>query len=632
MFNLGNNYDVIVVGGGHAGVEAAHAASFLGLKTLLLCLNFNMVSNLACNPTIGGSAKGIVVREIDALGGIMGKMADLPGSILQMKVLNTSKGPGVRCFRAQEDKIGYPKNVQNYLKDIKNLDISEHEVTDLDIKDNKIFGVILDTNEYISAKAVILATGTHMESITLRGHKKKIEGPDGEKSTHGLSGCLSKNGLKLLRLKTGTPPRIKPSSIDFTNLQEELGDDGQNAFSYDTTEFLQQKDMIKCHLTYTTEKTHQIIREHLKDSAMYGGIVKGVGPRYCPSIEDKIVRFANKPRHQLFLEPESIHFDSIYVQGFSTSMPEEVQIEMVHSLPGLENAEFLKYAYAIEYDAVEPSQLNHTLKVKTIDGLYICGQIAGTSGYEEAAALGLIAGINASLAILNKKPLILNRDEAYIGIMIDDLVTKGTNEPYRLLSSRSEYRLLTRNDNADVRLISKGHDIGLVNDERYNRIKKENDAVLSCISLLEEHQIGTQSNIRDYIKSLGFPEPSGNENLKQTMKRQNVSYDALKKCVDYLPELSKDQTFKLETTIKYEGYIKQELKECEKRKQFENLELDENIDYLHIDGLSLEAREKLNLFKPKNLGEASRITNVHPADIDCLSFYVRHKYKKEKRD
>ena len=629
MFNLNDSYDIIVVGGGHAGVEAACASATMGLKTLLLCLNFKMVSNLACNPTIGGSAKGIVVREIDALGGIMGKIADMPGSILQMKVLNTSKGPGVRCFRAQEDKIGYPLNVQNYIKQVNNLDIFESEAKKIIVENKIVKGIILENNDFIQCKSLILATGTHMESITLRGHNKKDEGPDGEKSTHGLSESLEKLGLKLLRLKTGTPPRIKPSSIDFSNLIEEIGDDGDNAFSYDTEVFIKKSDMIKCHLTYTTPKTHEIIREHLKDSAMYGGIVKGVGPRYCPSIEDKIVRFSNKPRHQLFLEPESKYFDSIYLQGFSTSMPEDVQIEMVHSLPGLENAEFLKYAYAIEYDAVEPSQLDHTLKVKGIEGLYICGQIAGTSGYEEAAALGLMAGINASLKLLHKVPLILNRDEAYIGIMIDDLVTKGTSEPYRLLSSRSEYRLLTRNDNADIRLLEKGYKVGLVSKERYDKINSKNVKINHCISILENHQIGSSNEVKKYIMSLGFPEPSGNENLKQTMKRQNVSYEELSKLVDFLPSLSKEECFKLETIIKYEGYIKQELKECEKRKQYENLELDPNIDYMHMEGLSLEAREKLTLFKPKTLGEASRITNVHPADIDCLSFHVRFKqYKK----
>lgn len=631
MFNIiSKEYDVIVVGGGHAGTEAAHISATMGMKTLMLCFNFKMVSNMACNPTIGGSAKGIVVREIDALGGIMGRIADMKGSLLQMKVLNTSKGPGVRCYRAQEDKAGYPRNVQNYLLTVNNLDIAEKEVKSIIVEDKITKGVVLEDGSFVACKALILATGTHMESRTLRGHVAKDEGPDGEKPSHGLSKSISELGLKMLRLKTGTPPRIVPSSIDFSQLQEEEGQDGPYAFSFDTTEYMKKDDMIKCHLTYTNERTHDIIRAHLKDSAMYGGVVKGVGPRYCPSIEDKVVRFSEKPRHQLFLEPESKEFDSIYLQGFSTSMPEDVQVELVHSLKGLENAQFLKYAYAIEYDAVEPSQLDHTLKVKGIEGLYVCGQIAGTSGYEEAAALGLMAGINASLFLQKKESLILGRDEAYIGIMIDDIVTKGTNEPYRLLSSRSEYRLITRNDNADSRLTKKAYDSGTISKERYDRISKKNEAIVQCISVLEKEKVGLHQEVKDYMVSLGFSEPNGSENLKNLMKRQNVSYRKLQAIHPSLPLLDEEQAYKLETEIKYEGYIKQEMKECERRKDYECLELPDDIDYKHMEGLSLEAREKLSLLRPKTLGEASRITNVHPADIDCLSFHVRHKrFKKE---
>ena len=628
MFNKHlDEYDVIVVGGGHAGVEASHACATLGLKTLMVCFNFKMVANMPCNPNIGGSAKGIVVREIDALGGIMGKMADLEGSLLQMKVLNTSKGPGVRCFRAQEDKVGYPHNVQNYLLTVNNLDILESEVKELVTEDRVVKGVKIETGEFIKSKAVILATGTHLEARILRGHVIKDEGPDGEKPSHGLSKSISDLGIKMLRLKTGTPPRIDPKSIDYSNLIVEEGADGNNAFSYDTTKFMKKEDMIVCYLTYTNERTHQIIRDHLSESAMYGGVVEGIGPRYCPSIEDKIVRFADKKRHQLFLEPESKHFDSIYLQGFSTSMPIEVQEEMVHSLAGLEHAKFLKYAYAIEYDAIEPSQLLHTLELKSVPGLYVAGQIAGTSGYEEAAALGLIAGINASLKIKGRNPFILNRDEAYIAIMIDDIVTKGTNEPYRLLSARSEYRLITRNDNADVRLLKKGYDIGLNSKERFDRLNSKNVKVQEVIDLLEQHQVASNEKVRAYITSLGFPEPNGNETLKQTMRRQHVKYSLLRECVDFLPILDDEEQFKLETEIKYEGYIVAERKEVERRKAYEDLPLPNDFDYSKVVGISLEAREKLNLLKPKTLGEASRITNVHPADIDCLSFYVRYKDK-----
>ena len=628
MFNKHlDEYDVIVVGGGHAGVEASHACATLGLKTLMICFNFKMVANMPCNPNIGGSAKGIVVREIDALGGIMGKMADLEGSLLQMKVLNTSKGPGVRCFRAQEDKVGYPQNVQKYLLTVNNLDILESEVKELVTEDRVVKGVKIETGEFIKSKAVILATGTHLEARILRGHVIKDEGPDGEKPSHGLSKSISDLGIKMLRLKTGTPPRIDPKSIDYSNLIVEEGADGNNAFSYDTTKFMKKEDMIVCYLTYTNERTHQIIRDHLSESAMYGGVVEGIGPRYCPSIEDKIVRFADKKRHQLFLEPESKHFDSIYLQGFSTSMPVEVQEEMVHSLAGLEHAKFLKYAYAIEYDAIEPSQLLHTLELKSVPGLYVAGQIAGTSGYEEAAALGLIAGINASLKIKGRDPFILNRDEAYIAIMIDDIVTKGTNEPYRLLSARSEYRLITRNDNADVRLLKKGYDIGLNSKERFDRLNSKNVKVQEVINLLEQHQVASNEKVRAYITSLGFPEPNGNETLKQTMRRQHVKYSLLRECVDFLPVLDDEEQFKLETEIKYEGYIVAERKEVERRKAYEDLPLPNDFDYSKVVGISLEAREKLNLMKPKTLGEASRITNVHPADIDCLSFYVRYKDK-----
>lgn len=617
-------YDVIVVGGGHAGVEACAATSTMGLKTLLLCLNFAMVANMPCNPSIGGSAKGIVVREIDALGGVMGKLADKRGSLLQMKVLNTSKGPGVRCLRAQEDKIGYPANVQAYLKDLPRLSILEAECVDVLLDGKDCVGVLLKSGEKVFSKAVILATGTHMESVILRGHVVKEEGPDGEKRSHGLSPALARKGVRLLRLKTGTPPRLDPSSIDFSGMEVEYGTPGHHAFSYDTEDFLDVKDMVTCHLCYTNEQTHEIIRAHLQDSAMYGGVVKGVGPRYCPSIEDKIVRFADKKRHQLFLEPESVHFDSIYLQGFSTSMPENVQEEMVHSLKGLEKAKFLKYAYAIEYDAIDPLQLDHTLMMKDMPGLYVCGQIACTSGYEEAAALGLMAGINAALRIQGKEPLVLKREEAYIGIMIDDLVVKGTKEPYRLLSARSEFRLLTRSDNADERLLEKGHAIGLVPEERYRRLLGRIDKIHEAERILSESHVGKNEGLQAYLSTLGYLPANGSECLKDILKRQKVTYLEMRKNLPFLPELDEEESFKLETDVKYEGYIKAQIKASMQRKEMEGLLLPEGLDYLHMDGLSLEAREKLDSLRPKTLGEASRIPNVHPSDIDVLSFHVRH--------
>lgn len=619
------SYDAIVVGGGHAGSEAAYSLAKRGLKTLRLCRNFKMVSNRPCNPHIGGSAKGIVVREIDALGGIMAKIADRKGSLLQIKELNTSKGPGVRCLRAQEDKKGYPRNRQNFLLTVENLDIAEQEVKKIVVEDKKAKGVVLEDGMFVSCKAIVLATGTHREAHILRGHVITDIGPDGEKSSHGLSKSISDLGLHRLRLKTGTPPRLDPDSIDFKDLEPEYGQGGDLAFSYETTNFRKVEDRVPCYLTYTNEKTHQIIRDHLSESARYGGVVKGVGPRYCPSIEDKVVRFKDKTRHQLFLEPESLERKSTYVDGLSTSRPEYVQERIVHSIRGLEHARFLKYAYAIEYDAIEPSQLDHTLRIKGFDGLYVCGQIAGTSGYEEAAALGLRAGINAGLWLKGKEPLILKRDEAYIGIRIDDIVTKGTKEPYRLLSSRSEFRLITRSDNADTRLRKYGYDVGLISKDRYEKFSESENKIALAVSTLENTKIQTNEKIFSYLSSLGFPKPNGAENLKQTLRRQNVTYQGLRDCFPSLPLLNKREELKTETRVKYEGYILRELKEAKRRSEYEELPLPDDLDYLHRDGLSLEAREKLNLLRPKTLGQARQITNVHPSDIDVLSFHVRYR-------
>lgn len=584
-----------------------------------------MVSNRPCNPHIGGSAKGIVVREIDALGGIMAKIADRKGSLLQIKELNTSKGPGVRCLRAQEDKKGYPRNRQNFLLTVENLDIAEQEVKKIVVEDKKAKGVVLEDGRFVSCKAIVLATGTHREAHILRGHVITDIGPDGEKSSHGLSKSISDLGLHRLRLKTGTPPRLDPDSIDFKDLDPEYGQGGNLAFSYETTDFRKVDDRVPCYLTYTNEKTHQIIRDHLSESARYGGVVKGVGPRYCPSIEDKVVRFKDKTRHQLFLEPESLERKSTYVDGLSTSRPEYVQERIVHSIRGLEHARFLKYAYAIEYDAIEPSQLDHTLRIKGFDGLYVCGQIAGTSGYEEAAALGLRAGINAGLWLKGKEPLILKRDEAYIGIRIDDIVTKGTKEPYRLLSSRSEFRLITRSDNADTRLMKYGYDVGLISKDRYEKFSESENKIALAVSTLENTKIQTNEKIFSYLSSLGFPKPNGAENLKQTLRRQNVTYQGLRDCFPSLPLLNKREELKTETRVKYEGYILRELKEAKRRSEYEELPLPDDLDYLHRDGLSLEAREKLNLLRPKTLGQARQITNVHPSDIDVLSFHVRYR-------
>lgn len=623
-------YDAIVVGAGHAGSEAAHALAQLGKKTLLLCLNKNMIANLPCNPSIGGSAKGIVVREIDALGGIEGKLADK--YCLQMKVLNMSRGPGVRSLRAQEDKIDFPHGVRDCLLNTPNLTVIEKMATGIKTDEKgAVCGIVCQDGTEYGARAVILSTGTHMEAVNLRGHKSVPMGPDGEPASHGLSEALESLGIELQRLKTGTPPRIKRDSIDFSALEVQRGTPGFWAFSYDTTEMIPLEKQVDCWLTYTTPHTHEIIRNHLLDSAMYGGLVKGIGPRYCPSIEDKVVRFASHDRHMLFVEPESVHTDSMYLQGFSTSMPEDVQVEMVHSLPGFEKAVFLKYAYAIEYDAVKPLQLYKSLMLKKVPGLFISGQIVGTSGYEEAAALGLMAGINAARYMDGERPFILGRDEAYIGVMIDDLMTKGTNEPYRLLSSRSEYRLITRSDNADERLMGHGYRVGLNSAERYDRFKQRMEDEDKAVKALENGFIGSDENIHRYIQGLGYADPKTSLTLMELLKRKDVTYQGLYRAGAKIPELSDEVAYKVEVNAKYAGYIALEMRDVERTKNYDDLPLPQDIDYAKVEGLSLEAREKLAKFKPETVGDASRIVNVHPADIDMLLFYVRRIWGREGR-
>ena len=618
-----DQYDVIVVGGGHAGVEACLASAKRGFNTLLITLNFKMVSNMPCNPSIGGSAKGIVVREIDALGGYMGKAADK--EYLQMKMLNTKKGPGVQCLRAQADKKRYPHNVQEHLKETPNLDILEDMVTSLIYNENTCLGVKTLQNLTIFSKATILATGTYMDSEILVGHEKHKGGPDGEKGSYGLSDCLKKMGIKIIRLKTGTPQRIAKESIDFSKGAIQCGNVDDEGFSYEDTEFIPVNEQIPCYLIYTTPETHKIIKEHLLDSAMYGGMVKGVGPRYCPSIEDKIVRFSDKPRHQLFLEPESYDTNSIYLQGFSTSMPKDVQEMMVHSLPGLENAKILKYAYAIEYDALDPTQFDTSLMVKKYKGLFIAGQICGTSGYEEAAGLGLMAGINATLYIENKPPFILGRDEAYIGVMIDDLITKGTNEPYRLLSSRAEYRLLLRHDNADLRLTDYGYKYGLISQERYEKFLKKRKNIELLEAFLENNYVGKTSRVNEYLNELGYENLTNGVSLKDILKRNNVEYSRLKNYIEVPKEYELDYLGEKELSImvKYEGYIENEIEEAKKMKKLESIKLPINFDYEKLDGLALEARQKLNAIKPINIGQASRISGVNPSDINTLILHIK---------
>ena len=617
-------YDVIVVGGGHAGCEASLACSRLGNKTLLITGNIKNIADMPCNPSIGGSAKGIVVREIDALGGEMGRNADK--SLLQIKMLNSAKGPAVRALRAQADKITYPQNMLKTLRSTENLEIKEALVEDLLINDNKINGVKLDDGTCIESKAVILTTGTYLKADILVGDTRRREGPHGEKPSNHLSDKLKEYGFNIIRLKTGTPQRIEKSTIDFSKTKVEDGDNKYWTFSFDNKIYYDKDKQMPCHLIYTTEETHKIIRENLNKSSMYGGLsdIKGVGPRYCPSIEDKVVRFAEKEKHQLFLEPESIYYDDIYIQGFSTSMPYDIQEKMVHSLPGLENAKINKYAYAIEYDAIDAKQLKQTLETKVIENLYTAGQINGTSGYEEAACQGLIAGINASLKLNNKEPLILKRNEAYIGVLIDDLVTKGVIDPYRLLTSRAEYRLLLRHDNADIRLRDYGYKIGLVSQESYDKFLEKKQTIQNLMNYLKITKLTPTKETNEYLNSINTPILKDSITLYNLLKRPEVSLDSLNRYIesDY-PEDVKEQ---VEISIKYEGYIKKAIEEANKMVDLDNKKIPADIDYDKIHNLASEAKQKLKEIKPTSIGQALRISGVNPADVSLIMVYIKKEY------
>jgi len=612
-------YEVIVVGGGHAGCEASLATARKGHKTLLITGNIKNIADMPCNPSIGGPAKGIVVREIDALGGEMGRNTDK--GALQLKMLNTKKGPAVQALRAQADKITYPKEMLKTLESEKNLEIKEAMVEDLIIEDNKIEGVVLADGTKIESDVVILTTGTYLRSVILAGSSKHSEGPHGEKESKFLSTNLKNLGFKILRLKTGTPPRIAKDSIDYSKTSLEQGDDQPLTFSFDNQLYYDYKNQVPCHLIYTTKTTHEIIKAHLKESSMYGGYVEGVGPRYCPSIEDKVVRFSDKERHQLFLEPESIYYDDIYLQGFSTSMPHEIQEEMVHSLPGLENAKILKYAYAIEYDAIDPTQLKRSLETKLISGLFTAGQINGTSGYEEAAGQGLIAGINAALKLEGKEPLILKRNESYIGVLIDDLVTKGVKDPYRLLTSRAEYRLLLRHDNADLRLRKYGYEIGLLPKEKYQIFEQKLADINSLFELLKTTRITPKKETNAYIEEIGSTPLKDGMSLYEFLKRPEINIAHLEHFIE-IP-YSKEVKEQVEINIKYEGYIKKANKEAEKMLSLEEKQIPDDIDYAKVPNLASEARQKLNDIRPTTIGQASRISGVNPADISILMVYLR---------
>lgn len=617
-------YDVIVVGGGHAGIEASHIAAKMGKKTLLITGNIKNIGDMPCNPSIGGTAKGIIVREVDALGGLMGRIADV--SHIQIKMLNNSKGPAVRSLRAQADKVTYPKNMQEYLMKMPNLTIKESLVEDLIIENNIVKGIITENNEKIEGKTVVLTTGTYLCGNILVGSKNTPGGPHGERRSNYLSTKLKEYGLKIIRLKTGTPQRIKKDSIDFSVMSEEHGDSTYWTFSNDFGPNYKIEDQKSCYLLYTNEVTHQIIRENLSKSAMYGGYATGVGPRYCPSIEDKIVRFADKERHQLFLEPESLYYDDWYLQGFSTSMPEDVQEKMVHSLHGLENAVITKYAYAIEYDAIDPLQIKPTLENKVLENLFTAGQINGTSGYEEAAGQGIIAGINAVLKVDNKEPLILKRSDAYIGVLIDDLVTKGTIEPYRMLTSRAEFRLILRHDNADLRLRHYAHDIGTINEEQYNRLIEKEEKIKELTKYLQENTLHLTEDVIKVFESNNINVPLTGLNYYDLLKRPEITMKFIENFIEinYLNEV-KEQ---VEINAKYDGYIKKAYKEVEKLSRLEEKQIPEDIDYQKVANLASEARQKLEKIRPKTIAQASRISGVNPVDISVLTIYLKKEYGK----
>lgn len=616
-----NRFDIIVIGGGHAGIEAALAAARLNKKTILLTLSIDNIGKMPCNPSVGGPAKGIVVREIDALGGQMPVTADR--TALQFKMLNSAKGPGVRALRVQSDKLAYKKMMQDVCLRQENLTVLEGMAVQLNTENQKVTGVTLKDGTFISGEIVILTTGTYMAGVNMISDEVKSGGPDLEKTTEDLSASLREAGLKTFRLKTGTPPRVLTSSIDFSKTKYEPGTDAFLHFSDTTTSIRPFKEQVPCYMTYTTAETHEIIMNNLHRSSMYSGVVKGVGPRYCPSIEDKLVRFKDKPRHLLFLEPESLSLDTTYVQGFSTSLPRDVQEAMTHTLPGFENCIIKKYAYAIEYDAIDPLQMKRSLESKVIENLFTAGQVNGTSGYEEAAGQGIVAGINAVRKLDGKEPLVFGRDEAYIGVLIDDLTTKGTLEPYRLLTSRSEFRLLLRHDNADVRLIEKGHECGLVSDERYEAYLNKMQALKDLQTRLSETVMELDDpEVMKYLEPLGYSagEHKGVNGL-DLVRRPGITTEDIMKLNH--EEVDSELASRCDIEVKYEGYIQKARREAAKLENMENQKLGLHFNYDEVDNLSIEGRQKLMKYRPETMGQASRISGVNPADLAVLAIALK---------